>query len=82
MALLEDIQNTKIQYAGITVGDYPTLSFNYRIQDFDYMIHIRLVLNKTKSKEGYSRIYYNRGIEGPIISTGDVRWILKKLYND
>jgi hypothetical protein len=80
MAFLEDIQNTVIEYNGVTLKKYPVLAFNYHLKEFDFMIHIRLILNKnTKS---YSHIYDNRGIGEHIISTGDVRWILKKLYND
>jgi hypothetical protein len=77
MALLQDINNTYISYSGRRI--LPNSRFKkctsifvidiYLEIDFIHGLHNTVMFQKYKQKD-------------PIVSTNDVRWILKKLYND
>lgn len=77
MALLEDIQNTYISYAGRQIDLRGETLKAITTFEIDINLQIKLKHNQTNR---YFFTKYNQ--RRPIESTDDIRWILKKLYND
>ncbi len=78
MALFKDINSTYISYSGRSI-DLRKSGVTKAVSKFVIDIHLEISFNHVASNR-YLFTKYNQRM--PIESTDDIRWILKKLYNE